>query len=34
MADISERTKTSPKASTQILLFAVVFAMFFVLESH
>lgn len=34
MADASEKMKTPPKASMQILLFVIVFAMCFVLESH
>jgi hypothetical protein len=34
MADISERTKSSPKASMQILLFVIFFGLIFVLESH
>jgi hypothetical protein len=34
MEDTSERMNTPPKASMQILLFVIVFAMFFALEAH
>jgi len=34
MEDTNEKVKTPPKASLMIALFAVVFALFFVLEAH
>ena len=34
MTDTGEKMKPPPKASMQILLFVIVFAIFFVLESH
>jgi len=34
MVNTSEKVKAPPRASMQILLFVIVFAMCFVLESH